>query len=125
MPGRGSTLSWIVAIGVTIVGLASLFWPADDLPSMLESVWDKVPHVGLFLVLTLAWLWTGLGIGRVLLILAALIVGSEVGQELLPIGRSGDVADAIADAVGVIVALIGVGIFSAVRKQPNLTSTAE
>ena len=123
MVQRGSSLSWVLAGGMTVVTLGALFWPASATPVWTPVIWDKLPHVGLFFALTVAWRWTGLEARWVLVIVISLIAGSEIGQELLPIGRAGDVFDAMADAVGMSVAMLVP--FSGPPKQPNLTSTTE
>jgi len=123
MVRRGSSLSWVLAGGMTVVTLGALFWPAGATPVWTPVIWDKLPHMGLFFLLTVAWRWTGLKTRWVLAIVLALIAGSEIGQEVLPIGRAGDVWDALADSVGMAVALLLP--FSGTPNQPNLTSTTE
>ena len=106
----GSLVTWVLALGATAATLAALLWPAEDLPRLVENVWDKLPHIGVFFVLTLTWLGTGLPRLVVLLILGVLIVGSEIAQSVLPVGRFGDVADGVADAVGVALAFVVVAL---------------
>ena len=58
---------------------------------------DKLVHAGLFALLAVS---TRLRFGRGLALVLAYGVLSEVLQAVLPIGRDGGAADALADAVG-------------------------
>lgn len=102
---RLRTGSLVLAVSLTVAALTAFFWPGNQLPGWHVLSWDKLLHAGLFLVLTIAWLRTGLTARGVLLLMFGLIVVSEVGQSALPIGRYGDPFDALADLVGVLVAL--------------------
>lgn len=91
-----------------------LYTPAPPTPAVALSGADLVAHVVLFGVpAALAWLlrprWW------VAAVLVAYAGGSEVLQRLVP-HRSSDLADALADAVGVIA---GVGIAWAVRRRAS------
>jgi VanZ family protein len=78
--------------------------PTEDVPGA-ELVWDKAEHAASWAVLTLAGLalstkrrWA---IGVFTIVFGAVI---EVLQALMPFGRDGNVADWIADLLGVAAA---------------------
>lgn len=87
------------------VHLLALYWPVVTVAGPV--VWtDKVVHLVLFAVPTYA---VGLAlrrIGPVALAFAAHAVLSEVIQQTLLPGRSGDVWDAVLDLVGVLVGVL-------------------
>lgn len=99
------------AVRWTLVGLSLcvVFWlalaPTEDVPNV--GVSDKIQHAFAFCVLTGAY---GLLFpnrrARVLLGVAVLGVAIEVLQATMPFGRDGEVADLLADAVGIGVGLI-------------------
>lgn len=120
---RPSRVRWLVAWSLTGIALAALLWPGEAIPGWTPLSWDKALHAGLFFVLTVAWLRTGLGSLRVALLTGGLIVGSEVGQQLLPIGRSGDPFDAMADALGMLGAL-GLGRWLRLRRPSGPVDAA-
>jgi VanZ family protein len=68
---------------------------------------DKVVHAGVFTVFGVLWLLSIPGKSRFLVVLAAgaaLAGATEYGQSLPIIGRDADVADGVADVVGVALA---------------------
>jgi hypothetical protein len=91
---------------VVLVSLAVLFAPADDVPSAPPGV-DKLVHLLLFAALAATGRWAGARTG----VLAGLLLGyaavSEVVQGMSALGRSGSVADWVADAAGVLLGLLG------------------
>jgi hypothetical protein len=91
---------------VVLVSLAVLFAPADDVPSAPPGV-DKLVHLLLFAALAGSGRWAGArpGVLGVLLVVYAAL--SEVVQGLSALERSASVADWVADALGVLVGLLG------------------
>jgi VanZ like family len=118
-PGVGAGLKAIrilMAVGWTLVILV-LCWTPGAIVNELEqgSPWlqipdlDKVIHWGIFTIFTLLWLRTGTSPRRYLWVgLAglALAVITEVGQNILPVGRDGEVGDTITDLIGVAIGLV-------------------
>jgi len=100
-----------LAVGWTLLIMVALGIPGKSIPDSHIFQLDKLIHAGLFLVLTLLWL-AALSeghIGRGLTILAAMIVFAiftEFYQQIMPIGRSADLLDSVADAIGSIVAFL-------------------
>ena len=92
-------------IALTLGVLALLSIPGTSLPRVRLLTVDKLVHIGLFAVLGWAWLrafpdkaaWIFTG-G------VAFAVFTEVWQDQLPIGRTGDPADAVADVIGLALA---------------------
>jgi VanZ family protein len=105
-------LVWTVCI---VVGLTL---PGSTMPSTWLFEFDKIIHLGLFLVLALLWL-PALSGGRfdrgmaVLAVILAFSVLSEIYQGMLPFGRQADMLDAAADSAG---ALAGFLIWLLLRK---------
>ena len=91
---------------MVLISLVVLFAPASATPSTWPPGVDKVVHLALFAALA----WTGrranLPVPALAVGLVAYAVGSEVLQGLLPIGRSPDPLDAVADTIGVAVGLV-------------------
>ncbi|GAA4681200.1 hypothetical protein GCM10023215_13550 [Pseudonocardia yuanmonensis] len=83
-----------------LVSLVVLFLPASGVPSAPPGV-DKLVHLGVFALLGATGRWAGVPALPLVLALAGYAGLSEVLQGLLPIGRSGDVLDAVVDCVGV------------------------
>ena len=60
---------------MTAGALVVFFWPADQMPELGGMFsYALVLHAGIFFVLTITWLRTGLSNGRVLAIVVGLIV---------------------------------------------------
>lgn len=85
-----------------LVSLVVLFTPDSGVPTAPPGT-DKVVHVALFAALTLTGRTAGIRVRVLLPALACYAVGSEPLQGALPIGRSADVGDALADLLGVAV----------------------
>jgi len=105
-----------LAVVWTLVILVLCWTPADWLPvkETEGSVWDlphkdKFVHAGMFFVFAVLWLAaTREKPGRFAWVAAAgiaLAVVTELGQNLPFLRRDGEVADALADCVGVVVGL--------------------
>jgi hypothetical protein len=86
---------------VVILGLCSI--PRQEMPDGMGS--DKLHHFGAFGILGALWYWTKPK--PFLVILGGTTYGFfiEIWQHLLPIGRTFDLYDGLADAIGVIVAI--------------------
>ena len=91
------------AIAFTLLIFIACSWPGQNLPEAPVSGFDKGIHVGLFFGLALVWLWryphkisliTILGIGYGIFL--------ELYQEVMPINRSFDWWDILADVTGSI-----------------------
>lgn len=95
---------WLAWSGTLLV-VALCYAPAPDLPGPDVPNLDKLAHVVAFLGIGLAWRLSGLAPRRVLLLGLGLVLLTEVGQAVLPTGRTGDVVDAAADALGLVVGL--------------------
>ncbi len=94
------------AFAVTVlVSLAVLFAPGDGVPSAPPGV-DKAVHLLLFAALAVTGRWAGARAGALAVLLAGYAVASEVVQGLTALERSGSVADALADLVGVALGLL-------------------
>ena len=98
--GLARVAFWACLLGVVVLSLT----PVQQLPPQVLNLWDKAQHAGGFAVLTLLGLWAYPQ--RAVTLLAAMLalgVGIEVAQSVTG-WRYGDVADWVADAVGVAAA---------------------
>ena len=86
---------------VVIISLFVLFLPNDDVPSGFPPGTDKVVHGLLFGALAFTGLKSGVRPVRLLPVLAAYAVVSELVQSVPALGRSSDPVDVVADCVGV------------------------
>jgi VanZ family protein len=100
---QGALSQGAFAVAV-VVSLVVLFTPASGVPTALDGV-DKLVHAALFAVLAGTGRWAGAGAARLAVALAVYAAGSEVIQGLAPLGRSGSLADWIADAAGILLGL--------------------
>jgi VanZ family protein len=94
-------LFWLALLGISTLSLL----PTDRLPSISASVWDKAQHALAFMLLTILALlgWSARPHTRIVLGLLAFGVIIEFAQASLG-WRHGEVADVVADAVGIAVA---------------------
>ncbi len=113
-------MTWITrpAVGllagvVTAGALGALLMPGHYVPQPLFPNQDKVEHAVLFATLCLLWRWAGVPAGRLFVCACALAALTEILQKLMGMGRSGDVLDACADAVG---AAVGIGAWAAIAR---------
>jgi VanZ family protein len=88
-----------------LVSLAVLFTPGDGVPSAPPGV-DKLVHLALFAALASAGCWAGARPRVLAVLLVAYALVSEVVQALAPLNRSGSLADAVADLIGVALGLL-------------------
>lgn len=99
--------SRLATIFATLVVLAALLWPGEDLPEVGLAGLDKAVHLLLFgaWALALRFDWPGLRARPWLLVLAvALFAPITEGLQLLAPGRSFDLLDAAADLCGAVLA---------------------
>lgn len=85
----------------SLISLIVLFTPETGVPTAPPGT-DKVVHFALFATLALTGRWARVPAAPLVAGLICYAAGSEVLQGVLPIGRSGDVVDALVDAAGVI-----------------------
>lgn len=92
--------------GCLLAVVALSLTPVQHLPPQVFSLWDKAQHAGGFAVLTLLGLWAYPHRAIALLVaMLALGAGIEVAQSATG-WRYGDVADWLADVVGVTAAYV-------------------
>ena len=95
----------LYALAVTIL-LYLCLAPQDDIPHV--NVWDKVEHTLGWLVLTVSGLMLSNNRPRTIAAFAFGVgVFVEIAQATMDLGRDGDVADLVADALGIGIALLG------------------
>jgi hypothetical protein len=102
----------LIALAWTVLILAACLTPPEWLPFQEEASGlkevpssDKGVHFGLFAVHSVLWMGVGPPAGRVARTLIgglALTTGSELGQGLEIVHRDPNLADGLADALGVI-----------------------
>lgn len=95
-----------------LLSLVVLFTPASGVPSAPPGT-DAVVHLLLFAALAVTGRVAGPRAAPLLAGLAGYAVLSEVLQAVLPLGRSGSLADGLVDVAG---ALLGVGVHAAVLR---------
>jgi hypothetical protein len=111
MPPKAS-LAWIW----TLVIMALCWTPrfllggieAEHRPPPIPYL-DKAVHLGIFAVFAFLWMWAGSPGRRVWQVAAAgsgLALLTELGQELPIVSRDANLADGLADLVGVVVGLL-------------------
>ena len=98
-----------------LLSLVLLFTPASGVPTAPPGT-DKVIHLLLFALLAVTGRWAGLRWDLLLAALAAYAGISEVLQATLPIGRHGDVWDALVDVTGAVLGLAGVALTARRRR---------
>ncbi|MBD8506567.1 VanZ family protein [Hoyosella sp. G463] len=95
-----------------------LFAPAPETSSAIPHI-DKAIHAGMFLALAVASRFARIPVFATLVWLLVFAALSEVLQGALPIDRSPDPLDAIADAVGAIMGiLLYTKLFDARSEEP-------
>jgi VanZ family protein len=75
--------------------------PGDGLPHAFTSK-DKLMHVGIFMLFGFLWRQLGYSVWKVLLAGAAYGLLIEIWQGVMPLNRSFDLVDAVADTVGTL-----------------------
>ncbi len=92
-----------VIFGLTVIAhLAALYAPKAGAASPVVGI-DKVAHLVLFGGVLAVGAWAGVAVRPLALALLVNAVLSELAQYLWLARRSGDVWDAVADALGVLV----------------------
>lgn len=96
----------LIALALTTGLLVLCFLPGDATPEAPMVNFDKAVHAIAFAAVTFAWRRAGLGLLPALLLGVTLAIVTEGGQALLANGRSGELLDLAADAVGVVLGLV-------------------
>jgi VanZ family protein len=93
----------VFAAAVAVVLWATLA-PSRDLPSV--NLWDKAEHALAFFGLTFLGVWA-MPHWRLRVAAAVLLLGIaiEIAQATMPLGRDGDIRDAVADSLGILIGL--------------------
>lgn len=92
---------WLACIVFTAAALA----PPEHLPELAHSIWDKAEHAAAFGGLYLLGHWV-YARRRVVLVCSLLAFGGAIEVAQAAAGwRTGDIADWVADAVGVALAV--------------------
>ncbi len=99
------------ALGWTLIMFIGCSIPGSGLPHAFTSR-DKLLHVGIFLIF--GFLWRRLGYRAWVVLLAGAAYGMliEIWQGVMPINRSFDLYDALADTAGTV---LGIGLAWATR----------
>ncbi|MBX2904584.1 MAG: VanZ family protein [Taibaiella sp.] len=111
-----------MAVLWTLFIFVGCLYPSRELPKVDVPFFDKWTHFVLFGVFTFLWLWSGVVSGAakyVVLITVAILLGVTIeGLQavLVSLGRSAELMDAVADAVG---ALLGAGVFHFAARNRN------
>ncbi len=90
----------------TVVVLVALWSPPPPPPEIPIPWLDKAVHAGLFWIWAVAWAVAGVRPRLVAIIGVLLGVVTELVQGLLPWPRNPDIFDVVADAAGVVIALL-------------------
>lgn len=114
--------SALVAFAITLAALATML-PAQSMPRLYwpsgEPVSDKLSHIVVFWALGCL---CGLVFGRVLISFACLLalgLGLEGAQLLVDFGREGDLRDALANCLGLTLALASLVTWRMLRSLLN------
>lgn len=103
-------------IGLFALAVAVVLWgslsPITAIPNV--SLWDKAQHALGYLTLALLGAWAFASLGRLAAGLVLMGLAVEVLQAAMDLGRQGDLADGLANTVGV---LAGVGAAWLVRRR--------
>jgi VanZ family protein len=102
-------------VALVVFQLCAVYWPRVDVQGPVPWT-DKVVHVLLFLVPTVAGLVAGVRPAYVVVPLALHAPLSELVQHFVLPGRSGDVWDAVADLGGVVLGVTLVVVRRALRR---------
>ncbi|MCF0058578.1 VanZ family protein [Dyadobacter sp. CY356] len=91
-----------IAIFWTLLILLACSWPGKDIPEAPVVGFDKLVHAGLFGGFTVLWLLI-YPQKSITVILAGIAygVGIEFYQEIMPLDRTFDLFDIVADSIGV------------------------
>lgn len=106
---------------VCAVSVVILFAPGPAVPASPHNT-DKLVHGALFAALGLTGSWAFRHVVAVLTALAAYAAISEIVQVFAPIGRDGDVGDALTDLVGLLAGAV-IAYLIARRRSSEKPST--
>jgi VanZ family protein len=109
------SIPFAVAVALSLV---VLFTPESGVPTAPPGT-DKVVHLLLFALLAATGRWAGIRWGWMLAALVVYAGVSEILQATLPIGRDGDVVDALVDVTGAVLGLAGCALLA--RRRPTRT----
>ena len=109
-------LLYYAAIGWTLAIFVGCSIPGDGLPHALTNK-DKLLHVAIFSLFGYLWRRMGYSVWSVLLAGAAYGLLIEIWQGVMPINRSFDLYDALADTVGTVLGLGLAGVITKVESQ--------
>lgn len=98
---RGLAITW------TIIILIGCLAPHAQIPGPIVSLNDKLMHVAIFVPFSLLWMLAGMRLQTALIVGVLLGAVIEGLQYVLPINRSCDIVDLVADSIGTV---IGVGL---------------
>ncbi len=85
-----------------VVGLSV---PGDGFPDLSPFGADKLLHVGGFFTFGVLWLRAGAPLRRLVVLGLVFALASEFYQQFMPVNRSFSLYDALADAVGLALAV--------------------
>lgn len=102
MTATARALPFLAAV---LGSLVVLFSPASGLPPAFPGT-DKLVHVVVFGALAVTGRWAGLPWRGLAAGLVAYAIGSELVQGALPLGRSPDALDVLADVAGAAAGLL-------------------
>lgn len=105
-------LLYYAAIGWTLAIFVGCSIPSSGLSQTLTNK-DKLLHVGIFMLFGYLWRRAGYSVWSVLLAGAAYGLLIEIWQGVMPINRSFDLYDALADTLGTV---LGLGVAGIVRR---------
>lgn len=109
---------FLLAVGVILYLTLA---PTEDVPGE-GFIWDKAAHAIAFGLLALiGLLFSTHRRWKVVLAVWALAIGIEVAQAMMPYGRQGDWRDALADTVGVVLALTLWALARRFKPKPSLS----
>jgi VanZ family protein len=113
--GRRDRVAVLAFMLLAIAHLAALYWPRVEIEGPVAWT-DKVAHVLLFALPTLAGLLAGVRPAYVIAAFALHAPVSELAQHFLLPHRSGDAWDAVADAAGVVLGVTAFVVWRARRR---------
>ena len=117
---RASSSTLAVAVVAAVVHVVVLYSPRA--PSVGSGLRLDLPvHVAVFAAVALTARWAGVGAAAVAVVLAVEALVSEAVQALWLPGRTGDVTDLVADAVGIAAGLWG---WAVLARRARLASAA-